>query len=185
MLVIGNFSNPMKPPIFAYVGDLTGTSLESKMLFLKGLQFLRHFKGKAVTKKHILEVLDQCSARTTKMLLKAIPDKMRLVTAADARGVHNHKVYCEDHRVSLNAAGKQFWAIDTKKIHEPIIEYTPDDIDELLDYVASVLDIDAAVPTEPAMKAAKWSVMYDTNTWAPNPRFAEGRAKLADAMSKL
>ena len=188
MFVIGNFFNPSKPPLFAYIGDLTGTSLESKLNFLKGVQFLREFRGKKVNREHILEVLESCSERVTKVLLKAIPDKMRLVTSCEPKGVRNYKLYCEDHRLSLNTAGKQYWAIDTQKISEPIRFFEHSDVEDLLDFVASVLDLEATYPTEPAMKKAKNELMWDykNKNWnSVNPRFAEGRALLESVVSRL
>jgi hypothetical protein len=188
MFVIGNLSDTRTLPVFCYIGDTQGTDLEQKIIFLKGVQMLRQLNGKPVTKENILELLEASTERVTAKLMRCIPQYMRMVESKDASSVHNRKIYCEDHRLQLNTAGIRYACIDVNLMPEEVKPYTMtnDELDEILDFVASCLDIEGVNPTQPAMKKAQKSILYrDTQSWAPNPRFSEGRERLARIIGQI
>jgi hypothetical protein len=153
-------------------------------LFLKGIQVIRRLNGREVTTEHLLQVISEMNERATKKMLVALRNETRVDEAKDPADVWNHKIYCQDRRTSLDAPGVKVPLIYTPLVTTEIITFTIDELDELLDFCASCLDVEAVTPKEPAMKKAKNSIMYTSN-WQPNPRFTEGRMRLEEVVSRV
>ena len=88
-------------------------------------------------------MIDRLNEKTCKKFRQGIKEMARC-ESAETRGKLDwgNSLCCEDPRLSLAGPGHQFWAIDLKRCKTPLETIDPDELENMLDILASGLDLE-------------------------------------------
>jgi hypothetical protein len=168
LLVLGT---PKKPQGFVKydlvtIGEIP-QRVENKILLLKCANALNEFKGMPLTKESLLQMIQRFNDQTTAKFKAGIKEIVEVESAqVNGRLDYENHLYCEDTRLSLRGPGHRFYAIDLKKRREALNEIDLEELDAILNILASGLDMEANFKRDPgpAAKAERWAI-YDSDVY--------------------
>ena len=153
-----------------FIGDLErGSSIETKINFLKTCVMLQTLNGRIITSASLLATIELLNIQRDGALGKRA--FVRSFTAEDPEKKDaNIQIYCQSEVLSLKRPGTVFRAIDLKTVTLDK-QQTPEELEEIVETAAAFMDLDVE-PSEPAMKRAR-------NELRESKAFKESRVVLA------
>ena len=124
---------------------------------------MKQINGRTIDKGMLLtaiaELGDKLEARFRGL------EEVEVFTAKDPQ-THDYfkasgaKILCEDSRLSLATPGQSFKGINLRKVKNPPVVLTPDEVEFLVDTIAGTLDIESVV-TKPRTQShkLKWDIL--------------------------
>ena len=158
----GDDGEDFRDYIYAYIGVIP-QSLENRISFIKGCVLMKQINGRTIDKGMLLtaiaELGDKLEARFRGL------EEVEVFTAKDPQ-THDYfkasgaKILCEDSRLSLATPGQSFKGINLRKVKNPPVVLTPDEVEFLVDTIAGTLDIESVV-TKPRTQSCKlkWDIL--------------------------
>ena len=144
---------------FSYIGKVSAVA-DSKMNFLRGMQVLTMLDGRAISKETLLEVIFLCNEAVTQKFQKGMREvevfETKRVTQADL-DYASVTLTCEDYRLSVQACGQKYMAINLGNREVDTID--SDELDDLLDIAAAAVDVEGSKPEGPAATRLKTNIL--------------------------
>ena len=158
---------------FRHVGHNVDTNAEAKILYIKGIRMLQELDGRRVTTNNILDCIESLNAKVDEKLCAGVRE-VAIVRSKDVSD--QYQVYCDTSTLSMPGPGKYFKAIDLRD-EEPTEAFSAEQLHQFLDTLCGCLNV-SDVPTEPAMKAVRSSILQ-------SPHFQDARARLQAIVSHV
>ena len=145
--------------LYRFCGALS-PKVENLLQFLKGATALQYLGDKPITKENLLQVIQTANTEVERKFSKGVREVVALTSRVPPQAdldYYNCRVVCEDTRLSLNASGVKYLAVDLQGTKVETME--DGEMEDLLMTMSAGLAVEAVVPDGPSQRKLQWEIV--------------------------
>ena len=121
---------------------------------------MQYLGGKPITKENLLQVIQTANTEVERKFSKGVREVVALTSRVPPQAdldYYNVRVTCEDPRLSLNASGVKYLAVDLQG--KKVETMADGEMEDLLLTMSAGLAVEAVEPEGPAQRKLQWEIM--------------------------